>query len=417
MSDNSPPVTVLILNWNGRSILPDCLQSLMAVTYPACRLVLADNGSTDDSIAYVREAFPSVNIIELGQNLGFSRGVNQAIRQLSHEDDILVLLNNDVSVRPEWLHHLVAPFADPAVGITGCKLLYPDARHIQHAGAELLYPTAVSHHFYYQEVDKGQADLQRDVSFVTGAALAVRYDLVDDSGLFDEAFAPFYYEEADLCYRMRASGYRVIYVPDAVAIHHESYSTGKRNDYLGSAFHVNRFRFVLKHYTVEQFLNDFVPAELERLRATRASDEYLDAVRSAYLEMMLSLPKYAGHWFKVDEMGSIWVSLDRLWRASLTVEPYRVPGFAFGKPLLEPAVKTLLDIWNTLAAKILLWPVIRQQHMMNALLSRMLLDKSQTAIVDSHYDEVLAGEILELRQQIQALAQSYDALERRLDER
>jgi hypothetical protein len=133
--------------------------------------------------------------------------------------------------------------------------------------------------------------------------------------------------------------------------------------------------------------------------------------------MMLSLPKYAGQWFKVDEMGSIWVSLDRLWRASLAVEPYRVPGFAFGKPLLEPIVKTLLDIWNTLATKILLWPVIRQQHMMNALLSRMLLDRSQTAIVDSHYDEVLAGEILELRQQIQALAQSYDALDRRLDER
>jgi GT2 family glycosyltransferase len=417
MGDNSPSVTVLILNWNGRSILGDCLESLMAVEYSAYRVVLADNGSSDDSVAYVRAEFPAVTVVELGQNLGFSKGINEAIRRLSGEDDILVLLNNDVFVRPEWLGRLVDPFVDPAVGIAGCKLLYPDERHIQHAGGELIYPAAVSRHFYSEEIDEGQADLQRDVPYVTGAAMAVRYELVGDSGLFDENFAPFYYEEVDLCYRMRASGYRVIYVPDAVAIHSESYSTAKRTEYLGTAFHANRIRFVLKHYTVDQFLNDFVPAEIDRLRATRASDEYLEAVRSAYLEMMLSLPKYAGHWFEADEIGSIWAAFDRLWRASLTVQPYRVPGFAFGKPLLEPAVKSLLDMWNALAGKVLLWPVIWQQHTMSALLSRMLLDRSWMTMVDSRDHDLLAGEILELRQQIQALAESVNALERRLNER
>ena len=292
MSDYSPSVTVLILNWNGQSLLSQCLSTLLALDYPAYRLIVVDNGSTDNSVELVKAEFPGVDIIEHGRNLGFGRGFNEAIRQLLGDEDILVLLNNDVFVYPDWLAHLVTPFADPAVGVAGCKLLYPDVKRIQHAGAELLYPLAMSRHFFYGEVDKGQADEQRDVPYVTGAALAVRRALVDDSGLFDEMFSPFYFEEVDLCYRVRASGYRVLYVPRATAIHQESYSTRKRKETLSHPFHRNRLQFVLKHYTVEELRDDFVPAEIERLRKTPASAEELDIICRVHLESIVSLIEY-----------------------------------------------------------------------------------------------------------------------------
>jgi GT2 family glycosyltransferase len=417
MSDYSPSVTVLILNWNGQSLLSRCLSSLLALDYPACRLIVVDNGSTDNSVEQLKAEFPDVGLIEHGRNLGFSRGYNRAIRQLPNDDDILVLLNNDVFVSPDWLAHLVAPFADSAVGVAGCKLLYPDARHIQHAGAELIYPLAMSRHFYYGEVDGGQADELRDVPYVTAAALAVRRELVNDTGLFDEMFSPFYFEEVDLCYRIRASGYRVLYVPEAVAIHHESYSTRRREEYLSHSFQRNRLQFVLKYYTVDQFREDFVPAELDRLRTTPASAEDLDTMSRVYLESMLSLSEYGRYGLDRADLPSIWAALDRLWQASMNVEPYRVPGFAFGKPLLEPLVKGLLDLWNAVVARILLWPALRQRHQTNALLSRMIMDGNLIALMVNGDGEALVGEIHELKRQIQMLAESLSAPDRGSDKR
>ena len=221
----SPSVTILILNWNSRQLLSRCLAALQASTYPDFHIVVADNGSSDDSVTYLGENYPELTVIDLGQNLGFARGNNAAFTRLEHKSEILVLLNNDVFVRPSWLEALVSPFADVAVGITGAKLLFPDETHIQHAGAELEYPLALSHHYFYRQEDHGQADQRQVVPYVTGASLAIRWSLAEQLGLFDERFSPYYYEESDLCARAAAAGFEVLYVPEAVAIHAESYSS------------------------------------------------------------------------------------------------------------------------------------------------------------------------------------------------
>ncbi|MGD2079226.1 MAG: glycosyltransferase family 2 protein, partial [Chloroflexota bacterium] len=215
MATEHPSVTILILNWNGRQVVPRCLSALEALDYPDLRIVVADNGSADDSLAYIRDNHPQVEVIELGHNMGFARGNNAGFARLAHKSDLLVLLNTDVYVRPGWLTALVQPFSRPDTGVSGAKLLFLDEKHIQHAGGEMGYPLAISRHIGYQELDDGQPEDEQEVPYVTGASLAIRWSLAQELGLFDEQFAPYYYEEADLCARVWQAGYKVIYVPQA----------------------------------------------------------------------------------------------------------------------------------------------------------------------------------------------------------
>lgn len=401
MTTYSPSVTILILNWNGREVLPRCLDALLALDYQSFCVVVADNGSSDGSLSLVRENYPAVQTIELGQNLGFSKGNNAAFSRIEDDSDILVLLNNDVFVRPDWLTQLVTPFADPKVGITGAKLLFPDEIHIQHAGGELEYPSAMAHHIAYKEIDRGQANERREVPFVTGASLAIRWSLAEELELFDERFSPYYFEEADLCYRARAAGYKIVYVPEAVAIHHEAYSAKRHDAQTAYAFHRNRLRMVLKHYTDEELLNDFVPAELMRLQTMPMSAGGLESIRRAYLETTLEL-------MSGDDLSgrdrAIISALGQWWEASLRVDPEHVPGLILGKPLVDPMFRKAQAAWHAFAAKVLFWPVVKRQRAANALLWRtaQALATRSSATEDN---EVVVEQFMVLRKELRRIGQ------------
>ncbi|VAW32941.1 Glycosyl transferase, group 2 family protein, partial [hydrothermal vent metagenome] len=250
---------ILVLNWNGRSLLQTCLPLLLNQTYSNYEVVVVDNGSSDASVSFVTEQFPQVRLIQNEGNLGFSRGINAGLRQINA--DVVVLLNNDVLVQPDWLAELLRPFQeDSQIGIIGSKLLYPDGT-IQHLGAELTFPLARSQHFLYKEADVDGLPAVQDVPYVTGAAMAVHRSVLAQIGLLDEMFHPFYYEEVDFCYRARKAGFRVVVATQAVAIHDESASMDKVQDLKLQTLQCNRYRFVLKHYSIEQFLQEFVPAE------------------------------------------------------------------------------------------------------------------------------------------------------------
>ncbi|UCG25321.1 MAG: glycosyltransferase family 2 protein [Chloroflexota bacterium] len=401
MTTDSPSVTILILNWNGRQLLPRCLAALQALEYPDYRVVVADNGSSDDSLDFVRETYPEALVVDLGQNLGFARGNNAAFSRLADASDILVLLNNDVYVRPGWLKSLVEPFADPQVGITGAKLLFPDETHIQHAGAELEYPLALSRHYAYQQVDGGPADECHAVPYVTGASMAIRWSLAEGLGLFDERFTPNYYEEADLCTRASAAGYKVLYVPTAVAIHHESFSAVKESPQTVYAFHLNRLRFVFKHYTDQQLANDFIPAELTRLLTTPQSAGGLESIRRAYLELMLELIT-AGD--DSERYRVMLAALGQWWEASLRVDPEHVPGLIYGKPALDPLFRKLQVGWRAFSTKVLFWPVVKRQRATNALLWRTAQLLAQNAS-SAEGDEEIANQIAAIRKELRRIGQ------------
>lgn len=256
-----PSLSVIILNWNGRPFLEQCLNALAAQDRPAGHVIMADNGSTDGSVAFVRERFPWVTIHENGGNIGFAAGNNSVIRD--NKDDIIVLLNPDVVLSPDCLGELANALADDMrTGIVGCRLWYPGGEVIQHAGGYITQPQAMPGHHSIGERDEGQHGHPRDVEYVIGAAMAVRRTIFDEIGLLDEGYF-LYFEDGDLCTRARQVGYRVVYWPAATGIHVESATAVKGSFAYLQRFHCSRWRYLLKHFPAEVITNATLKAEAE----------------------------------------------------------------------------------------------------------------------------------------------------------
>ncbi len=281
--------TVIVLSWNGADHLPACLAALREQEAGPVDLLVVDNGSTDNSLAMVQQHFPQAEIIANGRNLGFSAGMNVGLRQLRQRPEppgVAVLLNQDTVVAPDWLGHLLAPFAeDERIAAVGCKIYYPDGQTIQHAGKWMEPGRAMTHHFGYRERDVGQYDQPRDVEAVTGAALALRLSALDAVGCFDEGYSPAYYEDDDLCWRLRRVGYHIRYVPTATLRHHESTSIAdlvRRSTLMNR----NRLRFVVKTFPAQRIWEDFLLAERARMALLEHGGE-ARSLRRAYFEGIL----------------------------------------------------------------------------------------------------------------------------------
>ena len=220
----SPKVIIVILNWNGRKYLEQFLPSVLSSTYPNYTVVVADNGSTDDSIAYLRSNISSVQIIELGKNYGFAKGYNEALKQLSA--DYFILLNSDVEVKNEWIEPVIQLMeADKSIGVCQPKILtYNDRGKFEYAGAAggwldyLGYPFARGRIFDICETDEGQYDSVEPVFWATGAAMFVRAKLYKDLNGLDEFFFA-HQEEIDLCWRIQLAGYKIYSCPASVVYH------------------------------------------------------------------------------------------------------------------------------------------------------------------------------------------------------
>ncbi len=272
--------SIIVLSWNGVDYLPGCLESLLCQDYHDSEIIIVDNGSTDRSAELVETQFPTTRLIRNERNLGFAAGNNVGLAAAT--GDVLVLLNQDTRVRPDWLAHLVhGVTSDPRVGIGGCKILYPDEQTIQHAGGIIRLPLAFPEHLGYRQRDDGRWDEQREVDYVTGAAIAVRRDVLEAIGPLDEGFYPAYYEDVDLCARARAAGYTVTYFPRASLVHLEATSFGWNSPTYVQHMHRGRMRYLLKHTQPDAFLSRVVAAERERLHSVESPTERL-ALWEAY---------------------------------------------------------------------------------------------------------------------------------------
>lgn len=280
--------SLIVLNWNGKEYLAQCLPSLLALDYTNYEIILVDNGSTDDSVDYAISEFSGIRVIENRRNLGCAGGMNVGIAQ--SQGDIAVLLNNDVIVRRDWLSELVGAMTiDECIGVAGCKIFFADGDTLQHAGGLISHPLALANHYGYRQPDTGAYDVLTDVDYVTSAAMAIRRAALAEVGNLDDGFFPIYYDDVDICYRARTAGWRVVYVPTAVLTHLES-ATMVRDSYrYFVSFHRSRLRFVLKHLSIEQFLREFVPAEVSWLAQVRSPRER-QALSRAYKAALLMVP-------------------------------------------------------------------------------------------------------------------------------
>ncbi len=216
-------LTVIIVNWNGREMLSKCLQALGKQVFRRFSVIVADNGSTDGSVEWVRQEYPQVEVIALSQNLGFSAANNIALKKV--RTPYAALLNNDAFPHPLWAEKMIAAMeANPEAGFAASKLLFADhpeaidraGDSYTLAGAGLLRGRGNSAAGY------GKAEW---VFGACAAAALYRTQMLQHIGLFDEDFF-LLYEDVDLSFRAQLRGYKCLYVPEAVVFHKGSGSIG-----------------------------------------------------------------------------------------------------------------------------------------------------------------------------------------------
>jgi GT2 family glycosyltransferase len=224
-SDLPPLVSVIVVNWNGETLLAPCIDSLLAQSYPRLEIIVVDNASTDGSLRLLGERYGGkIRLVLNRENLGFTGGNNAGIAVATGA--YVLLINNDAVADPGWAAALVREAeADPQIGMCASKIvLFDDPTVIDSVGL-LLARDGLGRGRGRLERDDGRFDRAVDVLLPSACAALYRRAMLDEIGLFDEEFF-MYCEDVDLGLRGRVAGWRCRYAPDAVVRHHYSKSAG-----------------------------------------------------------------------------------------------------------------------------------------------------------------------------------------------
>lgn len=209
--------SVIIPNWNGSKLLEDCLSSLAAQTFLDFEIILVDNGSTDNSVGYVKENFPGVRIISLQKNFGFARAINEGVRVSKAK--YVVFLNNDTSVDKNFLKSLIecADLHPEVISVNSKLLNFYNKKIIDGVGI-LINEIGQARSIGWQEKDRGQYSSEQYIFGATGGASLFRRENFIKLGLFDENYF-MYSEEVDFAFRAQFQGYKSIFCPEAKVFH------------------------------------------------------------------------------------------------------------------------------------------------------------------------------------------------------
>lgn len=214
----------MILNWNGRNYVEKFLPSVLATAYENIEFIVADNGSTDESVSFLQNNFPHVRLILLDKNYGFAKGYNLTLEKI--QADYYAIMNSDVEVEPGWLSPIITLLEQDKLN-AACQpklLSYNNKNLFEYAGGaggwldSFGYPFARGRIFDVCEEDKGQYDSTERVFWVTGAAMVIRSEVFHAMNGFDNYFFA-HQEEIDLCWRMQLAGYRLFACPLSVVYH------------------------------------------------------------------------------------------------------------------------------------------------------------------------------------------------------
>lgn len=216
--------SIIIPHWNGRHHLDDCLGSLRRQTWEDLEVLLVDNGSSDGSQSYVREHFPEVRLLELGENRGFTGACNAGYA--AARGDFIVLLNNDTETDPHWLAELDAAFQrHPEAGSVVGKILLFDRRDTLHTAGDFVRVDGLPGNRGVWQTDDGRFDREEYVFSGCGAAVAYRRQALEQVGFLDDDLY-FSCEDVDLGWRLNLAGWRVVYAPQAIVYHKVKASGG-----------------------------------------------------------------------------------------------------------------------------------------------------------------------------------------------
>ncbi|WP_293311517.1 glycosyltransferase family 2 protein [Pedobacter sp. UBA5917] len=220
----NPSVAVVILNWNGKAYLNQFLPGILSSEYDNLQIIVGDNASTDDSVSFLQENFPTVKIIQNDQNYGFAGGYNKVLERV--KADYFILLNSDVEVTPNWIKPVIDLMeSDLQIAAAQPKIKWQlNKNQFEYAGAAggyldiYAFPFCRGRLFNVYELDNGQYNEQKEVFWASGAAFFIKSKCWRETGGLDaDLFA--HMEEIDLCWRLKNLGYKIMYCPNAEVYH------------------------------------------------------------------------------------------------------------------------------------------------------------------------------------------------------
>jgi GT2 family glycosyltransferase len=308
---DAPLASVVVLGWNGRQYLEDCLSSVLDQDFPSDRyeVLYVDNGSKDGSAAFVRERFPRLRVLELDRNYGYAEGNNIGYRET--RGDFVVFLNQDTAVNRSWLRSLIeAMSSSPDVGAAHANVIqpwYPEyAGSAERADATAAYTSEVNRLGFIGYHKLPSIDRLYDTIFLHGVCIVIRRTVGDRLGyIFDPDFFA-YAEDLDLGLRVRALGCRSVAVPRAVVYHKHTLQTALswytavktvriiRNRYLAFYKVMSGWEFALMVplLTIGAPFNS-VEFGLSRIRQLVYGLALIPATLAALVVTLVQLPKYA----------------------------------------------------------------------------------------------------------------------------
>ncbi len=223
-----PSVCVLVLNWNGADDTLDCLYSLKKITYKKARIVVIDNGSTDDSVSRIQQSHPDVHILELPTNLLFGGGNNAGLSWCNEQGyDFVAFLNNDTTVEPDFLEPLINTFSDvDKVGMAAPLICYADTPdQVWYGGGSVNLWTGKVVHRHIRDSVQAVQNQAVNTDYITGCCLVMPTQLAVELQGFDPGYK-MYGEDLDLSLRCKNLGYQLVFIPESKIYHKVSASVG-----------------------------------------------------------------------------------------------------------------------------------------------------------------------------------------------
>jgi len=269
-----PNVSIIIVNCNGKDYLKDCLNSINLLDYPKEKVetIVIDNGSTDDSVEFIKGNYSKVKIIENDRNIGFAPAINQGAK--AAKGKYVAILNNDTRVDPQWLIELIKPiYKYNQVVCTGSKVLSWDGKKIDFVGSMVNFEGKGFQIDYGFPIEKDKYNEDKYYLFVNGSSMLVDKEIFLEVGGFDEDYFA-YYEDVDFGWRLWILGYKVIFAPKSIVYHHHhgtSYRYGHdRHRYLMER---NSLYTIYKNYSDENLGKIFSSSLLTQLARVFAETE------------------------------------------------------------------------------------------------------------------------------------------------
>lgn len=343
-------IAIAIISYNSSAKLEDCFNSLKSQNYPweLVDLILVDNNSSDNSIALAETSFASVRIIKNSDNKGFAGANNQAYELAkSLKVDYLVLLNDDTVVAPDWLDHLIdTAEQDDRIGAVQSKLMLWPEKHLINSFGNAFTFLGFGYCNHYRQADRSET-VPFEVPYASGAAVAIKMSALEKIGLFSDDFF-MYHEDADLGWRLRLAGYKILLDPKSVVYH--KYNFGKAS-YKYLYMERNRLLVFFKNYKVPTILLLLPP-----LLAMELGIIFF-AWKNGWLK-----EKFQGYSWLITNSGRIISDHKKVasWRCAKDREILRLftASIKFeevNNPLLLRVVNPLMEIYFWIIKKIIFW--------------------------------------------------------------